>query len=69
MKYRILKVEEYDETYYLLQTKFLFWWRTEKCIFGRCNYSDIRKFKSIEDVKEYYQAIYKKPNITIIEEP
>lgn len=67
--YRILEVKNIDKTYYLLQVRFLFWWKTEQdygCdMIGTYNYD--RTFDTQEEASKFYKLKYISPITNIVE--
>jgi len=69
IKHRVIKIDEVDETYYLLQIrKWLFFWKTE-CDGGSDDlgsYEYPRKFKTKEDAIYFFKKWYVEPKKTIL---
>ena len=69
-KYRIIKVEKSDETYYLLAIKkWFFFWETE-CDGGfddLGSYDYPKKFKTEEDAIHFFKKWYVEPKKTILQ--
>jgi hypothetical protein len=69
-KYRIIKVEKLDETYYLLAIKkWFFFWLIEcdsYCDDLGISYYE-RKFETKEEAREFFIKWYVEPKMTIVE--
>jgi hypothetical protein len=70
--YRIKEVIGFDYRYYVLETKWLFWWIEVKEDDDACwdlpPSSRVVKFKTIEEARNYYLKHYQQPETRIVED-